>query len=359
MNEIGIASGPFSFTGRAPISLAKVTNYASSTPQTVSFSQWLGKTWKITKTYDLNFLTGYTFNLTSNATVPGRMFFRVNVPSGVYIYGTNASVPAFTITGGANIDPYWVDSMELNVEGNIYGKGGKGGTQSSTVSIRNGEKGGTAVYVNSPSGVKVNIKLGGSSGSPAVIAGGGGGGAAMYGSANPASYVGGGGGGGAGGGIGGGPNPVTSPANLPGQLGQPQGVNPNDRTQSGGMGGSQFPGAPSGSGFDVRAGAGGAGGQLSVAGGFNSPGGLASSQDNPGEDTTFSTFVPATSSRGGASGGGWGARGGNATFISPGLTDISTGGEGGEAVLVVNPGTTISPGSVGVIYGRVITPSRG
>jgi hypothetical protein len=267
----------------------------------------------------------------------------VTINSGVWLYATSTSSYGLTIN---------VPNCIVTNNGNIVGKGGKGGDYNAT----NGAAGGTAINVTQ-SGVALTNASG------AYIAGGGGGGAASYAYDVNWGYNSNGGGGGAGGGNGGtGLNQASGfatagvGATTPNTKGT-DGAGDNSGTPygpgrggeaGGSAGGNEYDGGP----FRLGHSGGGGGGMIlpgvyqygggsnngdyPARGGFGGAGGQAGGPAGWGTPSGFNTNY---GNNAGAGGGGWGAAGGNSAH--------GTGGAAGAAI----SGTALSLTNNGTVYG--------
>ena len=304
------------------------------------------------------FATNTTQTAIGISTLPGYVAgitdITITVNNGVYLYSTDVSSPALTITGATA-----GDTILLVNNGFILGMGGTGGSGSQVAQVTAATAGGPAMSLS------YNISLTNNS----YIAGGGGGGG------------GGTGGGGAGGGRGG--DLYTGPGDLaaaggagggPGAAGSNGGIAPSV------SGGGQSTNAGSGAGGGrLLPGTGGAG-SIGLGDGLNNAqtaaqgggagGGASATQGLVGAGT-LATNV-------GGGGGGWGASGGsgrrqvtgpelgsptpgsggssnsagsNGSIAGAGSPTISAGGAGGKAINL--NGFTITYVVTGTVYGAV------
>lgn len=273
----------------------------------------------------------------------------VTIASGVYIYSSNRSIPALTISGT------FPNGVTLINNGFIVGRGGNGHTYTNSGRVL-AQSGGTAIAIIT-NGVTIQNN--------SIIAGGGGGGGSIittaYGIVQATISPG--GGGGAGGGNGGnGRDTYYGYPDAPGGFGGSPGNTGSNGSFSvwydyystygsvggGGGGGRVFPGTGGAGGqgspsslensFGRGGGAGGGGGAYITSAGANALGGAGGSTNSVGiTATSVNGFV------GGGGGGGWGASGGG-----PG-----TPGSGGAAV--TQSGYTVTWTSVGTRYGAIVT----
>ena len=255
-----------------------------------------------------------------------------NIPANFWIWSDNVATPALIID---------IPCTVIN-NGNIIGKGGKGGNgQGTNFNVaQNGEDGGDAIKINS--GVS-NVTITNASG--AYIAGGGGGGGATQNGPDDA-----GGGGGAGGGNGG-YSDNNHQTNF-GTGGQLNAVG-NDGTGSGAGDGGEGGGRGGGADDDSSRGGGGGGGRILPAStqadltygstsfrnkGKGGGGGVAGGNGHEAGNTSK-----------GAGGGGWGAAGGTGDSATAGGTGGGSGGAAGKAI--EDSGNTYTLNNSGTIFG--------
>lgn len=260
---------------------------------------------------------------------------QLTLAAGWYLWSDDVNIPAVT-TG------IFPNGLTFTNNGFIMGKGGRGGNAVIDVAVptlgpRNGQNGGTAFSLSSPTTIINNSFIGGGGGgggctnlrndSGQFVGGGGGGGAGGGRGGDGYSLFSGGGieaasAGGAGGGIGSaGANGTTGQAAVGGQGGGAGGAGSmliqqdkeTDDFGGGGGGGRIFPGV----------------GGVSLQGGHGAGG----SANAPGQ----------TNMSGG--GGGWGASGGNGNG--------GAGGAGGAAIARNGQGLSLA-GNLTTIYGAVV-----
>lgn len=259
---------------------------------------------------------------------------QLTLAAGRYLWSDNVTIPAVT-TG------VFPAGLTFTNNGFIMGKGGRGGNAVidaavSTLGPRNGQNGGPAFSLSSPTTIINNSYIGG---------GGGGGGCTNL-RNDSGQFVGGGGGGGAGGGRGGdgyslfsnGAIEQSGPGGAGGAIGSVgsngTGVDAVNGGRGGGAGGAGSMLIQQNKATDDFGGGGGGGrifpgvGGVSIQGGHGAGG----SANQPGQ----------TNMSGG--GGGWGANGGNGNG--------GTGGSGGAAILRNGLPLTLT-GNLALIYGSI------
>lgn len=258
-----------------------------------------------------------------------------NIPANFWIWSDSVSTPALIID---------IPCTVIN-NGNIIGKGGKGGNGQGTSGnvAQNGEAGGDAIKINS--GVS-NVTITNNSG--AFIAGGGGGGGATQNGGDDA-----GGGGGAGGGNGGySNNNHQTNFGAGGQLnasGDDAGGFGGDGGEGGGRGGYAFTNSSDSS---YQGGGGGGGRILPATTQADLTYGIVSFRDKGkggGGGVAGGNGYEAGNNSRGAGGGGWGAAGGTGDSATGGGTGGGSGGAAGKAI--EDSGNTYTLNNSGTIFG--------
>ena len=333
--ELGLSATANSSIGQTNFrELAKVLTGA------ISLSDFYGKS-NVT-TIDIN--ANHSQYILSPAVVPdyvaGETKVQLNIGTDVYLFSTDTNSPALLVEGFVS-----GDEVTIVNNGYIIGKGGDGGTITTTQPATLGQPGGAGISTAFNLTV-VNNRY---------IAGGGGGGSVGF------DY--GGGGGGAGGGKGG--DTLGLPQFTPGGAGGAPGVAGGDGSPfmqggiayqpgSGGGGGRIIPGVggaggggPSG-GDDAESegkggGAGGGGGFSYEEPDRGGRGGNGGTANLAGQGTEF--MDPDFGSSG-SGGGGWGASGGTSYTRSNFL-----GGPGGKAIAL--NGNTVTRSGPGFYYGAI------
>lgn len=312
--ELGLAADTQSSIGQANFrELAKVPTGV------ISLSDFYGKS----NVTSIDITSDRTQYVLSPAVVPdyvaGETKVQLNIGEDVYLYATNTSVAALSVTG-------FVAGDEVTIvnDGYIIGMGGQGGFLDSYPTYGYGEPGGNAISIFFP--VTIENKR--------YIAGGGGGGNGDF------NFDG--AGGGAGGGKGGNSGYASILGNDGGFGGTPGMAGGNGRSSvAGGGGGRIIPGLGGAggvfnSGEGKGGGAGGGGAAAAQEEDYIADGGAGGSANSPGNPGGFPSW-------GSAGGGGWGASGGKSYY--PG--DNS----GGKAVAL--NGYTLTRTGPGFYYGAI------
>lgn len=342
-----------SATANSSIGQADFRTLAAVPSGQISLSDFYGKS----NVIPISILTTRTQYTLSPAVVPGYVAGSTKVQltigslgSQTYLYSTDTSVAALTITGFAA-----GDSIEIVNNGYIIAKGGNGGM----ADLTNATAGGPAISTNSNITIVNNLYIAG---------GGGGGGTPTWNSTSKFTLAS--GGGGAGGGLGGtvgqsSGNTTKFPGGTggaPGLMGSNGTINvigpPNNSSYAtGGGGGRVLPGVRSNYHVNgpngVYAGyGGGAGGGGAVQGPFvNTP--FVSSYGGGGGEPGGPSSSQLSYLGGG--GGGWGASGANAyfgEFFSGEVTYSNQYGAPGGKAIALNGKTATITGS-GIVYGAI------
>lgn len=326
------------FGGSTPHSISEYYGAASGVPSSgqISFDDFYGTTSVIDAVNEgnINGQANIQEATVSDYISSGGTF---SIPANFWIWSDNVATPALIIDIPCTI---------IN-NGNIIGKGGKGGNGQGTNynTAQNGEDGGDAIKINS--GVS-NVTITNNSG--AYIAGGGGGGGATQNGPDDA-----GGGGGAGGGNGGySNNNHQTNFGAGGQLNASgDDATGNNSSQSGGEGGGRGGYAfENSSGSNYRSGGGGGGRILPASTQPDVNFGLISLQDKGkgggGGVAGGAGAEVGNSSRGGG-GGGWGAAGGQGDSATGGGLGGGSGGAAGKAI--EDSGNSYTLNNNGTIFG--------
>ncbi len=310
--------------------------------------------------------TNASLNVTSlSGYVAGYSDITITVDTGIYVYSTNTSTPALTLTGGAV-----GDTVTIVNRGFIMGMGGAGATRTSNTSGTAATSGGPAITL----GFNTTIN---NTYFNAYIGGGGGGGGARARSGTNDYWTA--GGGGAGGGRGGdgslGAGDTVATGGAGGIIGS-SGSAGGQSTQGfggGGGGGRIFPGTGgtpdlnSPTGYrGVGGGSGGSGGGYSdntipcggyvtYCGGDGGSSNSAGVTGKMGDNNQGFTIGSTNQIIAGAGGGGWGASGGTPSGTAP-FTSISSylpGAASGKAVNLNGRTVTWTSGDTSKVYGSV------
>jgi hypothetical protein len=311
--ELGLAADANSSIGQANFrELAKIPSGV------ISLSDFYGKSNVTT----IEITENRTQYVLSPAVVPdyvaGGTKVQLNIGEDVYLYATNTSVAALTITGFVSGD----EVLIVN-EGYILGMGGQGGLIDSYPQYGYGVAGGPAISLGFNATIENNR----------YICGGGGGGSMDF------NFDG--GGGGAGGGKGGNAGYAPLLGNDGGLGGAPGMAGGNGRSpQAGGGGGRIVPGIGGLGGVldsgEGKGGGAGGGGAAAAQEEYIADGGAGGTGGSPGNTGGLPTW-------GGAGGGGWGATGGKSYYPSD--------NHGGKAIAL--NGYTVTRYGPGFYYGAV------
>ena len=311
--ELGLAADANSSIGQANFrELAKIPSGV------ISLSDFYGKSNVTT----IEITENRTQYVLSPAVVPdyvaGETKVQLNIGEDVYLYATNTSVAALTVTG-------FVAGDEVTIvnEGYIMGMGGQGGFLDSFPIYGYGEPGGNAISIFFPVTIENNR----------YICGGGGGGNGDF------NFDG--AGGGAGGGKGGnsGAAPITG---LDAGPGGPPGMPGGDGLNTGGGGGGRIVPGIGGLGgvfnslMGKGGGAGGGGAAAQEEEFYYADGGAGGTGGSPGNTGGLPNW-------GSAGGGGWGATGGKSYYPSD--------NHGGKAIAL--NGYTVTRYGPGTYYGAI------